>query len=161
MPPFGTLSPAHILSVMEVIMLLSNRTLESTTLDMSCVCSGITLLTLPFSLLHYRKTSHQKHAKAHRTHLEAHFSNIDAKQGTSFVKALLDHCPKEPEKKSKKRKSSESLKQSNKKKSNGEPQKTLADMTQSEREEYAMDNLRNYIQEVGGKSLNALSFLLV
>lgn len=99
-----------------------------------------------------RKTNHQKYAKAHRDHLEAHFTKIDAKQGTSFVKALLEHCPKEPEKKSKKRKSTDSTKQPKKKVAKtGEPSKTLADMSQAEREEYAMDSLRNYIQEVGGK----------
>lgn len=100
---------------------------------------------------YHRKTNHQKHAKAHRDHLEAHFSKIDSKQGTCFAKALLEHCPKEPEKKSKKRKSTDSSKQPKKAAKTGEQSKTLADMSQAEREEYAMDNLRKYIQEVGGE----------
>lgn len=110
----------------------------------------LTLLFSPPRII-YRKTNHQKHAKAHRSHLEGHFAKIDAKQGTSFAKTLLEHCPQEPEK-SKKRKSSESLKRPNKKKTSNEQPKTLADMSQGEREEYAMENLRKYIQEVGGTS---------
>lgn len=104
-----------------------------------------------FSLSPHRKTNHQKHAKAHRTHLEAHFAKIDAKQGTSFAKALVECCPKEP--KSKKRKADSGKEQSSKKKKaakSGETAKTLADMTQTEREENALENLRKYIQENGG-----------
>ena len=102
----------------------------------------------PFSL-HHRKTNHQKHAKAHLTHLEAHFAKIDTKQGTSFAKALLEHCPKVPEqKKSKKRKPSDAAGPKKKPKTEA---KTLAEMTQSEREDNAMDNLRKYIQENGGE----------
>lgn len=115
----------------------------------SAHCSHKCFYSTAPSNLHDRKTNHQKHAKAHRDHLEAHFVKIDAKQGTSFAKALLEHCPKVPEqKKSKKRKSSDAA--GPKKKPKTET-KTLAEMTQSEREENAMENLRKYIQENGGE----------
>ena len=105
-----------------------------------------------YSLFRFRKTNHQKHAKAHRSHLEAHFAKIDAKQGTSFAAELLQYCPKEPENKSNKRKAAVGCgKEPKKKKPAGDKAKPLADMTDSEREEYAMESLRKYIQDAGGK----------
>jgi hypothetical protein len=99
-----------------------------------------------------RKTKHAKHAKAHRDHVAQQLAKLDA----SLATLATEYCPpdtlSETNRAGKKRKSTEGGTEA-KKKAASEKGKQLANMTPAERDESAMESLRNYIQEVGGKRL--------
>jgi hypothetical protein len=102
-----------------------------------------------------RKTKYAKHARAHRDHVAQQLAKVDA----SLATLATEYCPpdtlSEKNKEGKKRKSTEGGTEA-KKKAASEKGKQLASMTPAEREETAMESLRNYIQEVGGKRFQRL-----
>jgi hypothetical protein len=102
-----------------------------------------------------RKTKYAKHAKAHRDHVAQQLAKVDA----SLATLATEYCPpdtlSEKNKEGKKRKSTDGGTEY-KKTAASEKGKQLASMTPAERDEFALESLRNYIQEAGGKSSQRL-----